>query len=668
MIQAAGEGHIEVVKELLKVHDINVNHANNDGNSALINAAGEGHIEIVQELLKVDGINVNHANNDGNSALINAASEGHTEIVQELLKVDGINVNHSNYHRWSALINAASEGYTKIVQDLLLVDGINVNQDNSYGNTALIEAVEKGHSDIVQDLLQVYGINVNHGDNNDWSALMHAADKGHITIVQDLLKVRDIDVNHAADMLKLSYDMLKSLGMNSDHAPEYNESALTLAAGKGHTEIVKELLKAPGINVNYATKDNQTAMWCASQQGHLEIVKALVVAGVDLSIASSSDDNKGKTAIDVAKTEEIKQVLRNAPAIKAEAIRKQQTARKAKEAEEAATSNFSGLTAEQVGDLVKILGDDYEDLKPLFVRKGLTGALIAQSMDDNDLPDILKEVGVTTKLQSKAIEMKLRAFYQPSKSGTVAITTSVSAAVNSADRSGGSSDGVSSSTPSVGTFSVQPGAFADFTSSALKILRREIDLQSKISSGATSTVHKGTWRGTNVAVKILRADRGDKAYKVLERELSILIHVRHDRVVNLMGVCDDLQDIDGGNVALITQLMGRGSLYYLLHNQSATAISYRPQSLEMRLQLSKDIAEAMRFLHASRIFHRDLKSGNVLVDNDGRAKVADFGMSAFNRESMSQVTAALGTMLCKLNRSSYFINIYNHALSLHSYF
>ena len=188
------------------------------------------------------------------------------------------------------------------------------------------------------------------------------------------------------------------------------------------------------------------------------------------------------------------------------------------------------------------------------------------------------------------------------------------------------------------------GVFTTFTSSALKIPRRELDLQNKISSGATSTVFKGTWRGTNVAVKILRADRGDKAYQELERELSILVHIRHDRVVNLMGVCEDLHDTDGGDVALITQLMVRGSLYFVLHDQSATAISYRPRSLEMRLQLGKDIAEAMRFLHASRIFHKDLKSGNVLVDDEGRAKVADFGMSSFNCESKSRVTAALGNI------------------------
>ena len=119
--------------------------------------------------------------------------------------------------------------------------------------------------------------------------------------------------------------------------------------------------------------------------------------------------------------------MRNAPAIRAEAVRKQQAVEAAvaaalqqqqqKDAVEAlvqaATSNFTGLTAEQVGDLVKGLGEQYAVFKDSIVQMGLTGALVAQAMDDNDLSDILKEVGVTGKLQLKAIEMKFKTFYQP---------------------------------------------------------------------------------------------------------------------------------------------------------------------------------------------------------------------------------------------------------------
>ena len=100
---------------------------------------------------------------------------------------------------------------------------------------------------------------------------------------------------------------------------------------------------------------------------------------------------------------------------------------------QAATTNFTGLTAEQIADLVAGLGDQYVDFIEGIVEMDLTGALVAQSLDDNDLPDILEEVGVTSKLQRKAIEMKFKTFYQPlltSALGTVAITSSGSAPAN----------------------------------------------------------------------------------------------------------------------------------------------------------------------------------------------------------------------------------------------
>jgi serine/threonine protein kinase len=51
----------------------------------------------------------------------------------------------------------------------------------------------------------------------------------------------------------------------------------------------------------------------------------------------------------------------------------------------------------------------------------------------------------------------------------------------------------------------------------------------------------------------------------------------------------------------------------------------------------------MRFLHHSRLIHRDLKSGNVLIQSDGRAKICDFGLSSFRDASVSAMTGIVGT-------------------------
>jgi serine/threonine protein kinase len=98
---------------------------------------------------------------------------------------------------------------------------------------------------------------------------------------------------------------------------------------------------------------------------------------------------------------------------------------------------------------------------------------------------------------------------------------------------------------------------------------------------------------------------------------------------------------DGGSIALITQLMERGSLYHVLHDASAQAV--RPTSTAEKLRLALDIAEGLAYLHNNRVVHRDMKSGNVLVDGDGRAKIADFGLAAYNDHTKSYVTGVIGT-------------------------
>jgi len=103
-----------------------------------------------------------------------------------------------------------------------------------------------------------------------------------------------------------------------------------------------------------------------------------------------------------------------------------------------------------------------------------------------------------------------------------------------------------------------------------------------------------------------------------------------------MAICNDMKQKDGA-VGLVTELMEKGSLYTLLHDSPAEL------ALSGRLRLAVDIVDGMRFLHHSRLIHRDLKSTNVLVQSDGRAKIADFGLSRFRDASATAMTGVVGT-------------------------
>jgi serine/threonine protein kinase len=67
-------------------------------------------------------------------------------------------------------------------------------------------------------------------------------------------------------------------------------------------------------------------------------------------------------------------------------------------------------------------------------------------------------------------------------------------------------------------------------------------------------------------------------------------------------------------------------------------------TLVEKVRIALDIADGMSFLHGCRVVHRDLKSGNVLIDHGGRAKIADFGLSKLIDMSVSHVTGVTGSV------------------------
>ena len=154
-----------------------------------------------------------------------------------------------------------------------------------------------------------------------------------------------------------------------------------------------------------------------------------------------------------------------------------------------------------------------------------------------------------------------------------------------------------------------------------------------------------------MAIKMLRG--GQMSTTAVQRELEVLSRLRHPRLLSLLGLCRDLPSHEG-SVALVTELMERGSLFHCLHEDNASAATADAASdsgawlgatgmTAVRLRCALDVAEGMRFLHAMQVVHRDLKSANVLVDGDGRCKIADFGLSAFRDAGATHVTGLVGT-------------------------
>ncbi|KAI7997565.1 Wall-associated receptor kinase-like 20 [Camellia lanceoleosa] len=158
-----------------------------------------------------------------------------------------------------------------------------------------------------------------------------------------------------------------------------------------------------------------------------------------------------------------------------------------------------------------------------------------------------------------------------------------------------------------------------------------------LGSGGFGEVYKGELQdGTVVAVKSAKVGDIKSTQQVLN-EVGILSQVNHRNLVRLMGCC-----VEAEQPLLIYEYISNGTLHDHLHRK-CTFLDWKT-----RLRISLQTAEALAYLHSAAytpIYHRDVKSSNILLDDDFNAKVADFGLSRLARPGLSHLsTCAQGTL------------------------
>ncbi|CAL4965065.1 unnamed protein product [Urochloa decumbens] len=142
----------------------------------------------------------------------------------------------------------------------------------------------------------------------------------------------------------------------------------------------------------------------------------------------------------------------------------------------------------------------------------------------------------------------------------------------------------------------------------------------ELGDGGFGTVYKGKLRdGRVVAVKRLYKNN----YKRVEQfinEVDILSRLLHQNLVILYG-CTSRSSRD---LMLVYEYIPNGTVADHLHGPRA---SERGLTWPVRMNIAIETAEALAYLHAVEIIHRDVKTNNILLDNSFHVKVADFGLS-----------------------------------------
>ncbi|XP_076920415.1 putative receptor-like protein kinase At5g61350 [Bidens hawaiensis] len=130
---------------------------------------------------------------------------------------------------------------------------------------------------------------------------------------------------------------------------------------------------------------------------------------------------------------------------------------------------------------------------------------------------------------------------------------------------------------------------------------------------------------SKVAIKRITDTEDEIAQQGFYAEIKMLTSCKHSNIITLLGFCDER-----GEMILIYEYASNGSLNYHLQNKSVN----HNDSWAQRVKICLDAAKGLSFLHTTEwdrreIVHRDIKSANILLDENFEAKIGDFGLSLF---------------------------------------
>ncbi|KAJ7960939.1 putative Kinase [Quillaja saponaria] len=161
-----------------------------------------------------------------------------------------------------------------------------------------------------------------------------------------------------------------------------------------------------------------------------------------------------------------------------------------------------------------------------------------------------------------------------------------------------------------------------------------------IGHGAFGTVYKALFLSSGTIAAVKRSKHSHEGKTEFLAELSIIAGLRHKNLVQLQGWC-----VEKGELLLVYDFMPNGSLDKMLYQESELDPLL---DWSHRLNIVVGLASVLTYLHQEceqRVIHRDIKTGNILLDGNFNARLGDFGLAKLMDHDKSPVsTLTAGTM------------------------
>lgn len=210
--------------------------------------------------------------------------------------------------------------------------------------------------------------------------------------------------------------------------------------------------------------------------------------------------------------------------------------------------------------------------------------------------------------------------------------------------------------PSTETPTASPGPAEEW-----EINPREITLKNIIARGTFGTVHKGVYKGQDVAVKLLEWGEENTMKKSevqyyrnqFRQEVAVWHKLDHPNVTMFIGASmgnsdlripsavdgdDGFHHVPNNACCVVVEYLAGGTLKdYLIRNRR------RKLSYKVVVELALDVSRGLAYLHSQKIAHRDVKTENMLLDKTRRVKIADFGVARVEASNPKDMTGDTGT-------------------------
>ncbi|KAB2624372.1 proline-rich receptor-like protein kinase PERK9 [Pyrus ussuriensis x Pyrus communis] len=176
-----------------------------------------------------------------------------------------------------------------------------------------------------------------------------------------------------------------------------------------------------------------------------------------------------------------------------------------------------------------------------------------------------------------------------------------------------------------------------FTFEELAKATNDFSSQNLLGEGGFGCVYKGCLPdGRDVAVKQLKigGSQGEREFKA---EVETISRIHHRHLVSMVGYC-----ISDNRRLLVYEYVANNTLYFHLHGEGRPVLEWAT-----RVKVAAGAARGIAYLHEDchpRIIHRDIKSSNILLDNNFEARVSDFGLAKLALDSNTHIsTRVMGT-------------------------